>query len=553
MPGLVVLNPGLVDGYGNLLSTTHDPVTKTIALNVAQAVGTNLHTVVDGYVNVVQPIGTNLHAVIDSGTLDTITNVVHVDDNNSSLTVDGYVVVSQPTGTNLHTVIDSGSVISGTQVRNASNTWTDVGYSIGDAYMPVNVQNIVPVTGTFWPTTQPVSGTVTVVQPTASSLNATVVGTKTNNNAASDGYNISVLPAVASTSAPSYTNGNLVALSTDLAGSLRIIGTANSQTQVRNSSNVWTDVGYYAGDAYMPISDGAGSITVDTPQLPLSLLGGRLDTNIGSWFGSTAPTVGQKPMSSSVPVVISSDQSPVPITDAYGALTVDGYVYATQWEPNTTSKAWPIKVTNGTYTATVLHNDDGYSSPSVDRLAVNVGFPQVYMKNIPTVIIGQRLPVDYANYVNTFIQNIGSANLIVNGSVTPVVFTFPADAYKDIQLSELRFAITTQDFTFDGKSFGSTTMLTNGVLVEIVAGGVTYFVANIKQNEDWLFYNSPTGVTLNNTGPKDILAMGFFLGDNLVLKAGTSDCVRITIRDNLTGGGANELNYFRAKAFGMKL
>lgn len=44
-------------------------------------------------------------------------------------------------------------------------------------------------------------------------------------------------------------------------------------------------------------------------QLPTTLVGGRLDTNLGSWLGSTAPTVGQKTMANSVPVTLASDQS----------------------------------------------------------------------------------------------------------------------------------------------------------------------------------------------------------------------------------------------------
>lgn len=51
-----------------------------------------------------------------------------------------------------------------------------------------------------------------------------------------------------------------------------------------------------------------------TGQLPTSLVGGRLDINAGAWFGSTAPTVGQKAMASSLPVVIASDQSPIPVS-----------------------------------------------------------------------------------------------------------------------------------------------------------------------------------------------------------------------------------------------
>jgi hypothetical protein len=64
-----------------------------------------------------------------------------------------------------------------------------------------------------------------------------------------------------------------------------------------------------------PVSDAGGSLTVDTPQLPAALVGGRLDENVGAWLGSTAPTVGQKAMASSVPVVIASDQSTLPVKE----------------------------------------------------------------------------------------------------------------------------------------------------------------------------------------------------------------------------------------------
>lgn len=61
-----------------------------------------------------------------------------------------------------------------------------------------------------------------------------------------------------------------------------------------------------------PVWDGGFSLTVDTPQLPTALSAGRLDINTGAWLGSTAPTVGQKAMTSSIPTVISSDQSAIP-------------------------------------------------------------------------------------------------------------------------------------------------------------------------------------------------------------------------------------------------
>jgi hypothetical protein len=76
------------------------------------------------------------------------------------------------------------------------------------------------------------------------------------------------------------------------------------------------------------LSDGSAfySAPVAT-QLPSALVGGRLDSNIGSWLGSTAPTVGQKTSANSIPVVLASDQGILPVsalgdTTATGALGV---------------------------------------------------------------------------------------------------------------------------------------------------------------------------------------------------------------------------------------
>lgn len=113
------------------------------------------------------------------------------------------------------------------------------------------------VTGTFWQATQPVSGTVTA---NAGSGTFTIAGGKTNNNAAPGATNDGVLPAVANAAAPSYTEGNQVALSTDLTGALRVSGASGggvAQTQVRDGANAWRDVGYYPGNAVAPVADSA--------------------------------------------------------------------------------------------------------------------------------------------------------------------------------------------------------------------------------------------------------------------------------------------------------
>lgn len=49
-------------------------------------------------------------------------------------------------------------------------------------------------------------------------------------------------------------------------------------------------------------------VTLLAGGLPAALVGGRLDANIGAWLGSTAPTVGQKTMANSIPIVFPSDQ-----------------------------------------------------------------------------------------------------------------------------------------------------------------------------------------------------------------------------------------------------
>jgi len=71
-------------------------------------------------------------------------------------------------------------------------------------------------------------------------------------------------------------------------------------------------------------------------QLPSSLVGGRLDNNIGAWLGSTAPTVGSKTSANSVPVVIASDQ---------GAIPISGTVTATNPSVGTNASAIPTSST----------------------------------------------------------------------------------------------------------------------------------------------------------------------------------------------------------------
>lgn len=86
----------------------------------------------------------------------------------------------------------------------------------------------------------------------------------------------------------------------DNAGSLTVDGTVTSnQGAAAAATSPWSN----------RLSDGTAFYNTNTAgQLPTALVGGRLDVNNGAWLGSTAPTVGQKTMANSVPVTIASDQ-----------------------------------------------------------------------------------------------------------------------------------------------------------------------------------------------------------------------------------------------------
>lgn len=89
------------------------------------------------------------------------------------------------------------------------------------------------------------------------------------------------------------------------------------------------------GATTQPVSI-AGTVAVSAAQLPAALVGGRLDENVGAWLGSTTPTVGQKLMAASLPMVIASDQTAVPVS---------GTVTATNASIGATGAAVPASAT----------------------------------------------------------------------------------------------------------------------------------------------------------------------------------------------------------------
>src|SRR5271157_2244299 len=143
--------------------------------------------------------------------------------NSGSATSSTPTVSQNVTLTGTSTVVISGTpAVNLTQLNSvALGSPSNYGTSPGAvAVQGVNafVTNTVPVTLT----STTITGTVAVTQSTSPWV---VAGGLTHNNAAPAANNVGVLPAVASTAAPTYTTGDQVLLSTDLSGNLRVSGT----------------------------------------------------------------------------------------------------------------------------------------------------------------------------------------------------------------------------------------------------------------------------------------------------------------------------------------
>jgi hypothetical protein len=273
-------SPWVVSGAVTVASTT---ITGTVAVTQSTSPwvvsGTITANAGTGNFTVVQPTGTNLHVVIDSGTITAVTaitnplpagtNVIgHVITDSGSVTnatlsaettkvigtvnqgtspwvISGAVTVASTTITGTVAVTQSTSpwvvslastTITGTVAENLTQVAGVVlGATAVTAYGTAPAAANVPGVNAFI-TNSPavtISTGAGAVTGTGGSLNVnvtnaagpfTVVGNKTNNNAAPDGNNIGVLPFQANAAAPTWTEGDLVTGSVDLNGRQRTLG-----------------------------------------------------------------------------------------------------------------------------------------------------------------------------------------------------------------------------------------------------------------------------------------------------------------------------------------
>lgn len=141
----------------------------------------------------------------------------------------------------------------------------------------------------------------------------------------------------------------------------------------------------------------------------------------------------------------------------------------------------------------------------------------------------------------------GSSDMVVDGSSTPVSYTFDANPSVDLVVVDLVIAFVPNVLKFKGSTFGAMPELTNGLEVSVTTGGSKRVLGNIKLSEDWLFMGGDCLIE-TGLGENDLLRLTIPFAGELTLKAGTSDKIEAIVRDDITSSGANSTKYLQMAA-----
>jgi len=166
------------------------------------------------------------------------------------------------------------------------------------------------------------------------------------------------------------------------------------------------------------------------------------------------------------------------------------------------------------------------------------------------VNIGTSIPADPANLTIEFLEDSGgSEDMLVDGSVTPVEFSYSPAAGIVIAVESVLVVFTSDDFEFDGASFGPNAALTNGFDFKLTIDASTTTLFTIKQNEDFLRVPGRIPV-INNTGPKDLLSAAFVFGGLIKLDGTEGDEISVVVNDDMT---SVKFKYLTATVYGAEV
>ena len=157
-------------------------------------------------------------------------------------------------------------------------------------------------------------------------------------------------------------------------------------------------------------------------------------------------------------------------------------------------------------------------------------------------------------FISSYLLSGSFYNMKVDGSSTNHVFTFSASGSLDIAVLEIRFLASALMFDWSGAGFGKRASpgLTNGIKIEMWINSGSHVPLNtIHINEDLLRTFGETPV-ISQAGNNDVIVSSYkFSEGGLILKAGTTDRIDVTIGDDLTNGALG-LNYISATVFAVR-
>lgn len=161
------------------------------------------------------------------------------------------------------------------------------------------------------------------------------------------------------------------------------------------------------------------------------------------------------------------------------------------------------------------------------------------------------VPIYQPRMLQLPLTNGTATALNVNGATTNQVFTVAADPLKDMRVQFITFVLSSTSIPFLGGYFAAGTALTNGLLVECVLNGNAYTIATIKRNEDFAGFNSffdyERQAGLLGLGGADLMTIKIEVNQPLI--AGSTDLLRVTVRDNISASG---IYFFQAYMTGYK-
>jgi hypothetical protein len=476
-----------VDGSG-----VTQPVSGTVTANagtgtftVGQATGTNLHVVVDSGTVAATQTGTwNINnitgtvslptgaatqasqttgnaslASIDSKLTDTGGGALKVDGSAVTQPVSGTITanagtgnftVVQPTGTNLHTVVDNFPAtqpVSGTVTANAGTGTFTVGQSTA-----ANLNATVVGSGNFtvvqpsgaslhvdvdnFPATQPVSGTVTANQGTSPWVTSDLADGSVAPGTA--GTKSMLAGGVYNTATPTLTNGQQVALQTDVNGNLKTTAVLSGSTvTVIQPTAAQLNATVVGSGNFTVVQPTGSNLHVDVDNFPATQpVSGTVTANAGSGnFQVVQPT------GTNLHTVV--DSGTITVTQATGTnlhTVVDsGAVTVTNVNPanlnalvaGAVTSAAPLYV-NGTDASLSLNtagglrvDGSGVTQPVSGTVTANAGTGNF------TVVqaTGANLHVDVDNFPatqpvsGTVTANQGTSPWVVSGTVTSNIGT----------------------------------------------------------------------------------------------------------------------------------